>query len=150
MRSLAALALVTALLGTLSAGCAGTSSSMQKPFAASAADRFGFEIAPQVQVPADSLVLLDQRLKSQLIGGSGGTATKVAVISINRYVTGAPVGIEAPANEIASTVTVRDAGSGAVLGSFVVESKNPGSWRTTGILLDDHADRIAAALKGRP
>lgn len=142
-------AVLTAALSLL-AGCAGTSSSVQKPFPASAADRFGYEVAPQIDVPADTLALLHQRLKQQLVAPGEATATKTAVIAITRYVTGAPVGIEAPANEIASTITVRDAASGAVLGTFSVESKNPGSWRTTGILLDDHADRIAAALKGRP
>lgn len=141
MKSAAALVALCLL-----AGCAGTSSSVQKPWAAAGADRFGFDIAPHVDVPADTLVLLDERLKSRL--AMGGTATKTASIAIMRYVTGAPVGIEAPANEIVSTVTVRDAASGAVLGTFRVDSKNPGSWRTTGILLDDHADRIAAALKG--
>jgi hypothetical protein len=59
------------------------------------------------------------------------------------------VGEELPADAITSRVTVFDAASGAVLGRFTVESKNPGTWRTTRVLLDEHADRIAAYLRAR-
>lgn len=137
-------------LVTLPTGCAGTSAAVQKPFAAVSGDRFAFALAPHVDVPADALALLDARLASQLATPGTASATKTAEIAIVRFGGAKPVGMERQANEMASTVTVRDAASGAVLGSFSVESKNPGSWRTSNMLIEEHADRIAATLKGRP
>lgn len=134
------------------AGCAGTSLSVQRPFVPAVGERFEYELVPQVEMAADALVMLDTRLKAQLVdkgpASPGGMVRKVE-ITITRYLTRTPVGVEAPANDIVSQVTVRDAASGAVLGAFSVESKNPGTWRTTRVLLEEHADRIARYLRNR-
>jgi hypothetical protein len=136
MRTLATLAFACGCLAL--AGCAGTSLAVLQPFAA------------QVEFPARALLLLDARLKSRLVDGrpgAGAQANRKIDIAITRYVTRTPVGVDAPADDITSRVTVRDAASDAVLGAFTVESKNPGTWRTTRVLLDEYADRIAAYLR---
>jgi hypothetical protein len=148
MRTLATLAFACGCLAL--AGCAGTSLAVLQPFAATAGDRFAYAITSQVEFPASALLLLDARLKSRLVDGrpgAGAQANRKIDIAITRYVTRTPVGVDAPADDITSRVTVRDAASDAVLGAFTVESKNPGTWRTTRVLLDEYADRIAAYLR---
>ncbi len=143
--------LAPACVALLLAACAGTSLDVQRPFTPSATDRFAYEITPQANMSADALALFDARLKSRLVParGAAGPATRNVDIAITRYVTRKPEGVELPADAITSRVTVRDATSGAVLGQFSVDSKNPGTWRTTAVLLNEHADRIAAYLRAR-
>lgn len=126
MRFVATLACAFGVL--VLAGCAGTSLSVQQSFAPAAGDRFAYELAPQVEIPADALLILDTRLKGQLVdrrSTSTAPANRRVDITITRYVTRKPVGVEAPADDVASRITVHDAASGAVLGVFSVESRTP-------------------------
>jgi hypothetical protein len=132
--------------------CAGTTVTTRQPFAPAAADRFSYVITPQVEVPAASLVSFDARLRARLVTQpptAVASASRDVDITITRYTLRGPARVDAPLDAVTSQVTVRDAATGAVIGAFTVESRDKGEWRTPKILLDEHADRIAAALRGR-
>jgi hypothetical protein len=151
MRRTTLAATVAGVLLALLAGCAGTTVSMQRPFAPAATDRFAYAVTTDVEMPADALVWLDTRLRAQLVDRQAATtANREVEINVTRYATRGPVRVDMPLDEISSRVTVKDAGSGAVLGSFIVDSRDKGEWRTPQLLVNEHADRIAATLRGKP
>lgn len=130
--------------------CAGTSVTMRQPFAPAAGDRFRYVVTPQAEVPAASLASFDGRLKAQLVAPQDSAeATRDVAITITRYARRGPARVDAPLEAVSSQVTVRDAASGAVVGAFTVDSRDKGEWRTPKLLLDEHADRIVATLRGR-
>ncbi len=60
----------------------------------------------------------------------------------------AMVEIMAGSDNIQSRVKIKDSSTGNVLSEFTVQSKNPTAWGTSKGLIEEHADKIVATLKG--
>ncbi|MCD2339263.1 hypothetical protein LRH25_02795 [Ideonella azotifigens] len=54
----------------------------------------------------------------------------------------------AGSDNIQSTVRLKDTATGKVLSEFKVESKNPTALFTSRGLIEEHADKIVATLRG--
>jgi len=145
----------------LIAGCAGTSMRVQTEYRPVAGEKFRYEIVNMASMSEEALVIMRLRLDGELANkgllatGSQESGRKAEVVINNYYMRhGAArslVGVMAGADNITSTVKVKDGKTNAVLGEFVVESKNPTAFGTSRGLIEGHADLIARYLQtGRP
>lgn len=143
------------------AGCAGTSMRVQTEYRPVAGEKFRYDIVNTANVSEEALVIMRLRLNSELTNkgllatGSQESGRKAEIIITNYYMrhgaARALVGVMAGADNITSTVKVKDEKTSAVLGEFVVESKNPTALGTSRGLIEGHADLIARYLQtGRP
>jgi len=120
-------------------------------------DKVTYAVVPKVQVSEEALSILRQELESQLQGSgllaaNSGEARKNVEISITNYymrhgATRALVGVMAGADNMQSSVQVRDKKSQAVVGEFFVESKNPTAMGTSRGMIVEHANKIVQYLK---
>ena len=138
----------------LMAGCAGTKLSVQAPYRPDTASKLSYVITPKVAVSEEALGILRQRLDIQLNaeGLLGPNPTRQVEISIVNYymrhgAARALVGVMAGADNMQSTVTIRDTQTQAVLGEFKVESNNATAMGTSRAMIEEHADKIANYLK---
>jgi hypothetical protein len=145
--------LVASLLLT---GCAGTKMSVQAPYQPTQGAALAYVVNPKVEVSDEALGILRQRLDSQLrasglLASSAGASKQVEISIVNYYMrhgaTRALVGVMAGADNMQSSVIVKDSTTQAVLGEFKVESSNPTAMGTSRGMIEDHADKIVAYLK---
>ena len=145
----------------LIAGCAGTTMRVQTEYRPVAGEKFGYEIVNMAKMSEEALVIMRLRLDGELANkgllatGPQESGRKVEIVVTNYYMRhGAArslVGVMAGADNITSTVKVKDGKTNAVLGEFVVESKNPTALGTSRGLVEGHADLIVRYLQtGRP
>jgi hypothetical protein len=145
----------------LIAGCAGTSMRVQTQYHPVAGEKLRYEIVNMANVSEEGLVIMRLRLNNDLSGkgllATGAQESSRAVqVVVNTYymrngATRALVGVMAGSDRIISTVNVKEVKTGAVLGEFVVESKNPTAMGTSRGLIEQHADLIARYLEtGQP
>ena len=137
--------------------CAGASLRVDRPYQPSPGQKFTYEIVNKAQVPAEGLGILEARLATQLTGSglltsrTDKSARTVEIVIENYYMrhgaTRAMVGVMAGADNILSTVIVKEAGSGEVLARFQVQSSNPTALGTSRGLIEEHADKIVNYLK---
>jgi len=151
--------LVLSSLCLVLVGCAGTSLAIQTPFKFSSSEKFSFQINPQVDVSAEALEIMNERIQSQLAGSldlpssQGVKKVQIAIISYRMRddVTRALVGIFAGTDYITSQVTVTDGTTANVIAGFTVKSLNDSAWGPSRSLIERHADNIVSYLKnGRP
>jgi len=138
-------------------GCAGTALRVQTAYQPTPGDKVTYAVVPKVQVSEEALSILRQELESQLQGSgllaaNSGEARKNVEISITNYymrhgATRALVGVMAGADNMQSSVQVRDKKSQAVVGEFFVESKNPTAMGTSRGMIVEHANKIVQYLK---
>jgi uncharacterized protein DUF4410 len=145
----------------LMAGCAGTSIRVQTEYRPVSGEKFTYEIVNAANMSEEGLVIIRQRLNYQLASkgllatGPQESGRKAEVAITNYYMrhgaTRALVGVMAGADNIVSSIKIKDAKTSAVLGEFVVESKNPTAVGTSRGLIEEHVDLIAQYLQtGRP
>lgn len=147
--------LIVALLCVLFAGCAGTSLNVLKPLEPGTSGKFTYQLTPKVDVSAEALTIMNERLRSQLAESlelSPNQSTKKVEITITKYrmrhgAARALVGIMAGTDNIASRVTVTDAVSGTILADYIVNSLNDSAWGTSRGLIEEHIDKVVAYLK---
>jgi Domain of unknown function (DUF4410) len=149
------------LASLLLSGCAGTALRVQSAYQPASGDKITYAIFPKVEVSDEALSILRQELDSQLQGkgllaANPTEARKSVEISITNYymrhgATRALVGIMAGADNMQSSVQVKDRTTQVVVGEFAVESKNPTAWGTSRAMIMEHADKIVEYLtSGRP
>ena len=159
MKRIALLGFVLASL--LLGGCAGTALRVQSAYQPASGDKLTYVVVPKVELSDEALSILRQELDSQLRGSgllaaNPAEARKSVEISITNYymrhgATRAMVGIMAGADNMQSSVQVKDRRTQAVVGEFAVESKNTTAWGTSRGLIVDHANKIVEYLRsGRP
>jgi hypothetical protein len=147
------LLVVSLLLG----GCAGTGLRVQTAYQPAPGDKLSYAVVPKVQVSEEALSILRQELDSQLRGGgllaaNPAEARKNVEISITNYymrhgAARALVGVMAGADNMQSSVQVRDTKSQALVGEFSVESKNPTAMGTSRGMIVEHANQIVKYLR---
>lgn len=133
------------------AGCAGTGMKVQTAYTPTPGASITYTVDPKVEISQEALGIFRQRLDSQF-GTSGLLATgkpparSVDIVITNYYMrhgaTRALVGILAGADNMQSSIIVRDMKTKAVIGQFAVESTNPTAMFTSRGLIEDHADKI--------
>lgn len=148
---------VLILASLLLGGCAGTSLRVQTAYQPDYGDKLTYVVVPKVEVSDEALSILRQELDSQLqskglLAASPTEARKSVEISITNYymrhgATRALVGIMAGADNMQSSVQVKDRKTLAVVGEFAVESKNPSAWGTSRGMIMEHADKIVEYLR---
>ncbi len=138
-------------------GCAGTSALVKTPYKMVQGEQFNLQLNKTDNISAEGLSILQNRLNDQLTANSllagNNTAKRTVEVTITNYymrhgAARALAGIMAGVDNIKSTVKVKDAATGQVLSEFNVESKNPTAWGTSKGLIEQHADKIVAILKG--
>jgi hypothetical protein len=149
------------LASLLLSGCAGTAMRVQTAYQPASGDKLTYVVVPKVEVSDEALSILRQQLDSKLQGSgllaaSPAEARKSVEISITNYymrhgATRALVGVMAGADNMQSSVQVKDRKTQAVVGEFAVESKNPTAMGTSRGMIIEHADKIVEYLtSGRP
>jgi hypothetical protein len=144
----------TVLLG----GCAGTSATLKSEYRLAQGEKVKLQLHTPQGASTEGMSILRERLVLQLsasglfAGANDATARTLDVNVTNYYMrhgaTRHMVGILAGADNIQSTVTIREAATGKVLSEFKVESKNPTGWGTSRGLIQEHSDKIVEMLKG--
>ncbi|MBK1613624.1 hypothetical protein CKO44_09090 [Rubrivivax gelatinosus] len=152
-----ALALLLAVATALS-GCAGTSAAVKTQYRMVPGEQLNLQVSAPKDVSEEGMAILRDRLKSQLAAsgllasaseaGKQTLEVEVANYYMRHGAARAMVGILAGADNIRSTVRVKDAATGNVVSEFSVESKNPTALGTSKGLIEEHADKIVAVLKG--
>lgn len=142
---------------TVLTGCAGTSALVKTPYKVVQGEQFNLQLNKTDNISAEGLSILQNRLNEQLtasnlLAGNNSANRTIDVTITNYYMrhgaARALAGIMAGVDNIKSTVKVKDATTGQVLSEFNVESKNPTAWGTSKGLIEDHANKIVATLKG--
>jgi uncharacterized lipoprotein YajG len=151
-------ALVLIACSALIAGCAGTSAIVQSEYRPAAGEKFKLELTTPASASPEGVALMRERLNRQLdasglLAGAGDAPRRALQVTVTNYymrhgATRALVGVMAGSDNIQSNVTVKDLASGKTVSEFKVESKNPSAWGTSKRLIEDHADKIVATLKG--
>lgn len=159
MKKIIAVLLITA--SALMTGCAGTSSTMKKAYSLPQGEKLKLDISTTGDATKDvsdqgmSIFkdrLIEQLTASNLLAGDTDASNKTIEVVVTNYymrhgATRATVGIFAGADNVQSTVKVKNTKTGEYLSEFTVESKNPTAWGTAHGMIQDHADEIVATLK---
>lgn len=145
---------IAGLLG----GCAGTSAAIKSPYRMVPGEQLTLQLAVPAGASAEGMSILRERLNSRLaasglLAPSSASGQRTLDVTVTRYemrhgAARALVGVLAGSDDIRSTVRVKDAGTGAVLSEFDVHSTNPTAVGTSRGLIEEHADKIVAVLKG--
>jgi hypothetical protein len=145
------------LASLLLGGCAGTALRVQSAYQPASGDKLTYVVVPKVEVSDEALSILRQELDSQLqakglLAANPAEARKSVEISITNYymrhgATRALVGVMAGADNMQSSVQVKDRKTQTVVGEFAVESKNPSAWGTSRGMIMEHADKIVEYLR---
>lgn len=156
MRNLVASILLASVASLV--GCAGTSAIVQSEYRLAQGEKVKLQLSTPPTASEEGMAILRERLTTQLssnallAGGSDASNRTVEVIVTNYYMrhgaARAMVGIMAGSDNIQSTVKIKDSSTGNVLSEFTVQSKNPTAWGTSKGLIEEHADKIVATLKG--
>lgn len=143
---------------TLLTGCAGTAARIQTDYRLAQGEKVKLHLTAPPTATEEGLKILRDRLTTQLSNSgllaptSDGSARTVEVVvtnySLRHGAARAMLGIMAGADNLQSTVTIKDQTTGKTLAEFVVESKNPTAWGTSQGLIEEHADKIVETLKG--
>ncbi|MFV8781139.1 DUF4410 domain-containing protein [Microbulbifer sp. SA54] len=147
-----------ALLSTLAiimSGCVGTNLNVVQGFAYQASDSFSYEIIDQASVTDKGMSIFKNQLntKFQALGLVNGTEpNKVVEITFTNYymrhgAARALAGVMAGADNITTTVIIRDLQTDSVVGQMEVVSKNPTATGSARGLIEGHADKIAMYIK---
>ena len=132
-------------------GCAGTGVKVQTAYTPNPNASIKYTVDPKVKMSYEALEIFKERLETQfrasgLLATGSSPARSVEIAVTNYYMrhgaARALVGIMAGADNIKSSIVVRDMNSNAVLGQFSVESSNPTAMFTSRGLIEDHADKI--------
>ncbi|MDR7134084.1 hypothetical protein J2X06_001268 [Lysobacter niastensis] len=113
-------------------GCAGTSSSVRSAYSGGPSDRFAYEIDNYGGMTPEGRTILISRLRQQLASalavendqGANRINIRIDYYRMRHGAARALVGVMAGQDHIKSSVTVT-ARDGTLLGSIVVDSKNP-------------------------
>lgn len=152
--------LITAILVAASAflaGCAGTSAIVQSEYRLAQGEKLKLQLSAPPTASEEGMAILRERLTTQLssnalLAGASDTSSRTVEVTVTNYymrhgATRALVGIMAGADNVQSTVKVKDFSTGKILSEFNVESKNPSAWGTSRGMLEEHADKIVETLK---
>jgi hypothetical protein len=130
---------------------------VQTAYLPTSGDKLTYAVVPKVPVSEEALSILRQELNSQLRGSgllaaNPEEARKNVEISITNYymrhgATRALVGVMAGADNMQSSVQVRDTKSQAVVGEFSIESTNPTALGTSRGMIVEHANKIVQYLR---
>ena len=155
MRTLIAAILIAS--SALLAGCAGTSAIVQSEYRLAQGEKLKLQLSTPSTASEEGMAILRERLTTQLsssalLAGASDVSSRIAEVTVTNYymrhgATRATVGIMAGADNIQSTVKVKDPATGKVLSEFTAESKNPTAWGTSKGLIEEHADKIVGTLK---
>lgn len=156
MKKLSASILLVAL--ALLAGCAGTSATIQSDYKLAPNEKLDLNLIPPTGASEEGIAILRERLTTQLSSSgllapaSDLRARTLEVIVTNYYMrhgaTRALLGIMAGADNIQSTIKLKDKATDKVLWEFKVESKNPTAMGTSRGMIQNHADEIVSSLRG--
>lgn len=133
------------------AGCAGTGMKVQTAYTPTPGASITYTVDPKVEMSTEAMGIFKQRLESQfgtsgLLAAGKPPARSVEIVITNYYMrhgaTRALVGILAGADNMQSSITVRDTKTKAVIGQFAVESTNPTAMFTSRGMIEEHADKI--------
>ena len=158
MKKIIAILLITA--SALMTGCA-TSSTIKKAYSLPQGEKLKLDISTTGDATKDvsdrgmSILkdrLIEQLTASNLLAGDADASNKTIEVVVTNYymrhgATRATVGIFAGADNVQSTVKVKNTKTGEYLSEFTVESKNSTAWGTSKGMIQDHADEIVATLK---
>ncbi len=135
-------------------GCVGTSLKVDQSYVYNASDSFSYSIIDEAEVTPQGMSIFKDRLKAQLIESTlySEDSNKEIEVTINNYrmrhgAARALAGIMAGADNITSTIRIKDKSSGDVVGEFQVVSKNPTATGTAKGLIEQHADKIVVYVK---
>lgn len=142
------------LVAFASTGCIGTSSQITAPNQAAAGTHYWYTIDNRGNMSPEGMTILKARLDERLgpvlaRGATGGAYEADIVISSYRMRHGAAralAGVMAGTDEIRSSVTIVDPGTGERIGRIDVNSKNQTALGSAGGLIEGHADEIADFL----
>jgi hypothetical protein len=150
-----AVALLIAAASVLS-GCAGTAANVQTEYRLVQGEKLNLQLITPPNATEEGVKILRERLNEQLstnglLAPASDTNARTIEVTVTKYyvrngAVRAMVGIMAGADDIRSTVKVKDS-AGKVLSEYSVESKNPTAWGTSKGLLETHADKIVAILQ---
>lgn len=153
-----ALAIFLVASAALLGGCAGTSATIQSEYRVAPGEKLKLQLNTPPTASEEGVGILRERLNSQLdanglLAASGAGTNRAIEVNVTNYymrhgAARALVGIMAGSDNIQSTVKIKDLASGKVLSEFKVESKNPSAWGSSKGLIQNHADKIVATLKG--
>jgi len=139
-------------------GCAGTSATVNSEYRLAQGEKVKLQLSTPSTASEEGATIFRDRLTAQLVGrgllaGASDGSSKTLEVTMNNYymrhgAARAMVGIMAGADNIQSTVKVKDQATGKALSEFTVESKNPTAWGTSRGLIEEHADEIVATLAG--
>lgn len=142
----------------LLAGCAGTSASVKSEYRLAQGEKLKLQINSSPLVTPQGMTIFQERLTNQLsdsalLASPDDTSSKVIDITVTNYymrhgATRALVGIMAGADNMQSTIQIKDPKAESVLSEFKVESKNPSAWGTSKGMIEEHADKIVETIKG--
>lgn len=144
---------------TLLSGCA-TSAIVQSEYRLVQGEKFKFELNTPPDASEEGVTILRERLISRLstsdllsTESDASSRSRILEVNVTNYrmrhgAARAMVGIMAGADNILSTVRIKDQTTGEVLSKFIVESKNSTAWGTSSGMIEDHADKIVETLKG--
>lgn len=142
------------LAGLFTAGCVGTSLKVRTPYKPAAEAKRTYTLTTTASVTGNGLGILRERLEQRfrdegLLAAPADRKVEIDVVfyRMRHGAARALVGIAAGADNIESTVVVRDAWSQVVLGEFTVESTNPTITSSARLLIEDHADKIVEYIK---
>lgn len=143
---------------SLLAGCAGTAAIVQSEYRLAQGEKLKLQLTAPPTASEEGVTILRERLTSQLssnglLATASDASARTIEVTVTNYrmrhgATRAMVGIMAGADNIQSTVKVKDQASDKVLSEFTVESKNPSAWGTSRGLIEEHADKVVATLQG--
>ena len=142
--------LAVLLASLLLTACAGTSVSVQKPYEPSARSKVSYAVKTTAKVTDNGLQIFRERLEErlrteQLLGDSSAVRTvEIDIVSyrVRHGATRALVGVMAGADNVRSSILIKDTQTGSVVGQFAVESKNPTATSSARLLIEGHADAI--------
>lgn len=149
--------LILIAASSLIVGCAGTAARIQSQYQLTQGEKLKLQLTAPPAASEEGITILRERLTAQLTNSgllatpSDASARIIEVAVTNYYMrhgaTRAMVGILAGADNIQSTVKIKDAATGNVLSEFTIESKNTTAWGTSRGLIEDHADKVVETLK---
>lgn len=146
--------LVIGFVVTIMSGCVGTNLTIDQSYSYKNSDSFSYEVIDKASVTEKGMTIFKSQLDSKLeqLGLAGGNANKLVEITFNNYymrhgAARALVGVMAGADNITSTVIIKDKVSGTIVGKLQVVSKNPTATGSARSLIQQHADKIATYIK---
>ena len=142
-------------LAAFLSGCVGTNLDVVQGFTYQPSDSFSYEIFDEAKVTAKGMSIFEDRLISNFdkMGLSlGQESNKVVEITFTNYymrhgAARALAGVMAGADNITTTVIIRDLQTGGIVGQIKVVSKNPTATGSARGLIEGHADKIASYIK---